>query len=181
MFGIVFGIIGALVVFGVFVYNRCVSLKNYVKEAFATMDVYLKKRWDMIPNLVESVKGYVAHESGVMEKLTALRVKDYASMSDAEKLDINKQMGALFPQIHAVAENYPDLKASQTFENLMNQLEKVEEDIANARKYYNAATREYNTFIQMFPTNILAGAFGFKQEEMFEIAEGERQAVKVSF
>ena len=181
MLSIVFGVIGALVVFGVYVYNRCVSLKNFVKEAFATMDVYLKKRWDLIPNLIESVKGYVAHESGVMEKLTALRVKDYAAMSNEEKLAVNKQIGALFPQIHAVAENYPDLKASQTFENLMNQLGTVEEDIANARKYYNAATREYNTFIQMFPANLLAGVFGFKQEEMFEIAENERQAVKVSF
>ena len=181
MLSIVFGVIGALVVFGVYVYNRCVSLKNFVKEAFATMDVYLKKRWDLIPNLIESVKGYVAHESGVMEKLTALRVKDYAAMSNEEKLAVNKQIGALFPQIHAVAENYPDLKASQTFENLMNQLGTVEEDIANARKYYNAATREYNTFIQMFPANLLVGVFGFKQEEMFEIAENERQAVKVSF
>ena len=181
MFGIILAVIAALVVFGVYVYNRCISLKNFVKEGFATMDVYLKKRWDLIPNLVESVKGYVAHESGVMEKLTALRVKDYANMSKEEKLDINKQMGALFPQIHAVAENYPDLKASQTFENLMSQLGTVEEDIANARKYYNAATREYNTFIQMFPANLLAGAFGFKQEEMFEIVEEERQMVKVSF
>ena len=181
MLSVVFGVIGALIVLGVYVYNRCVSLKNYVKEAFATMDVYLKKRWDIIQNLVESVKGYVAHESGVMEKLTALRVKDYASLTTEEKLDINKQMGTLFPQIHAVAENYPDLKASQTFENLMNQLEKTEEDIANARKYYNASTREYNTFIQMFPANLLAGHFGFQPEPMFEIAEAERESVKVSF
>lgn len=181
MLSIIFGIIGALIVFGVYVYNKSVSLRNYVKEAFATMDVYMKKRWDMIPNLVESVKGYVQHEGGVMEKLTALRVKDYASLSAEEKLDVNKRIGSLFPQIHAVAENYPDLKASQTFVTLMSQLEKVEEDIANARKYYNATVRDYNTFIQMFPANVIAGRFGFQKEQMFEIDEAERQPVKVSF
>jgi LemA protein len=181
MLGIIFGIIGALVVYAVFVYNKSVSLKNYLKEAFSTMDVYLKKRWDLIPNLVESVKGYAKHESGLMEKLTALRAKEYSQLSDAEKLDVNKQIGALFPQINAVAENYPDLKASQTFVNLMEQLGKIEEDIANARKYYNATVRDYNTFIQMFPANLLAAKFGFKPEVMFEINEAEREAVKVSF
>lgn len=162
-------------------YNTLIALKNKVKEAFATMDVYLKKRWDLIPNLVETVKGYAKHESEILEKVTKLRSSSYDSMSDEEKVDVNNQLTAGIHQLLAVAENYPDLKANQNFMNLSNQLSQIEADIANSRKYYNATVRDLNNKVEMFPTNIVAGMFGFKEEKMFEAAEEERENVKVQF
>ena len=140
------------------VYNKGITLRNYIKEAFSTMDVYLKKRWDLIPNLVETVKGYVSHEQDVLKKITELRNKNYSGLSDAEKMNLNSELGFGLAKLIAVAENYPDLKANQNFSNLMQELCLIEEDIANSRKYYNGNVREFNTFIQLFPTNIIASA-----------------------
>ena len=162
-------------------YNKCVKLLNYVKEAFSTMDVYMKKRWDLIPNLVETVKGYVAHEKGVLEEITALRNTNYTNLSPDEKIDVNNKLAYGLSKLIAVAENYPDLKASSNFTELQTQLSHIEDEIASSRKYYNGCVREFNTYIQIFPSNVIAGIFNFKEQKLFEIDESQRENVKVSF
>lgn len=162
-------------------YNRGIILKNYVKEAFSTMDVYMKKRWDLIPNLVETTKGYMTHEQGTLTKITELRNQNYSSLNNEQKMDINSQLGFGLSKLIAVAENYPELKANENFAKLMDDLSSVEEDIANSRKYYNGTVREYNNYTELFPTNIIAFVFDFKPEKMYEISDLERENVKVSF
>lgn len=170
-----------IVIYTIAAYNRGVSLRNYVNEAFSTMDVYLKKRWDLIPNLVETVKGYAAHEQNIFLKVTELRSKNYSAMSTEEKIHANKELNAAIGSILAVAENYPNLKANETYTQLMNQLNELETDIANSRKYYNGTVREINTFLEVFPTNIIGNIFGIKKEKMFEIVNNERENIKVEF
>lgn len=162
-------------------YNSLVKNRNLTEEGFSTMDVYLKKRWDLIPNLVETVKGYAAHEENTFKELTALRAGSYDAMTPEQKIDVNQKLGATLTKIIAVAENYPDLKANTNFMSLQNDLSKIEEDIANARKYYNGTVRAYNNQVQMFPGNLVANIFGFKPAAMFEAAAAERENVKVSF
>lgn len=162
----------------VYGYNKAVILKNYVSEAFSTMDVYLKKRWDLLPNLIETVKSYTAHEKNLLTELTAIRSQNYETLSDSEKLNANLQIGRVLPKIHAVAENYPDLKANQNYSLLMNQMEVIENDIANARKYYNGTVRELNTFLEIFPTNLIGIIFQIKKAKMFEAQNNERENVK---
>lgn len=170
---IVFFIIGA--------YNKGVSLRNYTKEAFSTMDVYLKKRWDLLPNLVEIVKSYASHEKDVFTKVVELRAKNYSQMTNGEKITADKEIKSIVGSLFAVAENYPELKANETYTKLMEQLNALENDIANSRKYYNGTVREYNTYLEIFPTNIIGSMFGMKKENMFEIEETERENVKVDF
>lgn len=175
---------GIVLVIGMFViggYNRGIKLRNYVKEAFSTMDVYMKKRWDLIPNLVETVKGYAGHEKDLLEKIAKLRSSNYSTMSDAQKLETNSELTNVLTRFFAVAENYPDLKANQNYMQLSSELSSIEKDIANSRKYYNGTVRELNTFLEVFPTNIIGSIFGFQKEKMFEISEAERQNVKVNF
>ena len=160
-------------------FNSFVKLNNKVKEAFSTMDVYLKKRWDLIPNLVETVKGYAKHERNTLEKIIELRLKSYDNMSNDEKLKTNEQLSKGITKIMAVAESYPELKANENFKDLSNQLIKVEDDIANSRKYYNGTVRIYNNKVEMFPSNIIAKIFGYKTKNMFEASETERENVKV--
>lgn len=174
-------ILALIILYAIGIYNKGVRLRNFVREAFSTMDVYLKKRWDLIPNLIESVKGYVEHEKGLLNQLTELRTKTYSDMSDAEKIEANMQISTAIPKIFAVAENYPDLKANQNFMKLMDDLTAVENDIANARKYYNGTVREFNTLLEIFPSNLICSLCGFKQEKLFEISEIERENVKVQF
>ena len=165
-----------LVVFFISSYNRLVRLSNRVDEGFSTMDVYLKKRFDLIPNLVETVKGYAKHEadSVIAQRNMAKTSKD---VMDSENKITNAIQG-----IFAVAEQYPDLKANTNFMDLQNQLKHVEEDIANARKYYNALVREYNDVIMSVPTNIVASLFHFEKKTMFEVANAsERENVQVKF
>lgn len=160
-------------------YNGFVKLNNMVKEAFSTMDVYLKKRWDLIPNLVEVVKGYAKHESSVIEKVVKLRNLSYDKMSVVDKIDTNQQLTDGLSKIIAVAENYPNLKASQNFSDLSNQLSKIEDEIANSRKYYNAVVKNLNIKVEMFPSNIVAKMFNFKLSKMFETDASEKDNVKV--
>ena len=160
-------------------YNRGVSLRNFVQEAFATMDVYLKKRWDLIPNLIEIVKNYAKHEKTLLEELANLRTRNYGDLSTNEKIDTNVHLGQTLSRIVAVAENYPDLKANESYMLLMKQMSNVEDDIANARKYYNGTVREFNTFLDLFPTNLIGMIFGFKRAKMFEIDSVQRENVKV--
>lgn len=175
-------IIGIILLVGVYIlvqYNGFVKLSNMAKEAFSTMDVYLKKRWDLIPNLVEVVKGYAKHESSVIEEVVKLRNFSYNKMSLTDKIDTNQQLTASLSKIMLVAENYPDLKASQNFSDLSKQLSKIEDEIANSRKYYNAVVKNLNIKIEMFPSNIVAKMFNFKHSKMFEAEASEKDNVKV--
>lgn len=171
----------ALIILFISAYNKGIMLKNYVKEAFATMDVYLKKRWDLIPNLVEIVKGYSDFEKDTLSKVTELRTKNYAGLSNEEKLSINSELGTALSRLIAVNENYPELKSNEHYVKLMEQLNSIENDIANSRKYYNGTVREFNNYLEIFPTNIIGKMFNFQKESMFEIDKSERDNVKVEF
>ena len=163
-------------------YNGFIKAKNTVEEAFATMDVYLKKRYDLIPNLVETVKGYAKHESETLTKVMEARNFAAGAGTVEEKMQGENMISGTLKNLFAVAENYPDLKANTNFLDLQNQLKLVEEDIANARKYYNAVVKIFNNKCEMFPSNILANIFKFERKPMFEVdAAEERQNVKVEF
>lgn len=160
-------------------YNSFVKLSNGVKEAFSTMDVYLKKRWDLIPNIVGTVKGYAKYEKDTIKEVVELRNSAYDKMSEEEKIRTNEQLSSGISKIMVLAEAYPDLKANENFKDLSNQLTKVEDEIANSRKYYNGVVRIYNNKVEMFPSNIFAGLFGYKSKTMFEANVNERENVKV--
>ena len=163
-------------------YNGFIRLKNNCDEAFATMDVYLKKRYDLIPNLVETVKGYAAHEKETLERVVAARNMAQGASTPEEKAAGESMLQGTLKSLFAVAESYPDLKANQNFMDLQGQLKAVEEDIANSRKYYNAVVKQFNTKCEVFPSNLIAGIFHFEKKPMFEVeAQEERQNVKVSF
>lgn len=178
---IIIAIIVIIAIFALTTYNSLVRLNNKVKEAFSTMDVYLKKRWDLIPNIVETVKGYAAHEKETLASVINLRNGAYDSMSDDEKIKANKELSKGVVKIMALAEAYPELKANDNFKDLSQQLTRVEEDIANSRKYYNGVVRTFNDKVLVFPNNIFANLFGFKEREMFEVDAAERENVKVEF
>jgi LemA protein len=166
-------------------YNRLVSLKNRAKEAWADIDVQLKRRYDLIPNLVETVKGYAAHEKEVFEKVTEARTRAMGAREggDVRKLaEAENYLAETLKTLFAVAENYPDLKASQNFLELQRELRDTEDKIMYARRFYNANVRDLNIAIESFPTNIIASIFGFKKMDLFEIGTPEeREAPKVKF
>ncbi|MCA9383307.1 LemA family protein [Candidatus Dojkabacteria bacterium] len=171
-----------LVVFGIGLYNGLVKLKVLVDEAWSGIDVQLKRRYDLIPNIVETVKGYAKHEQDTLTKVVELRnmaMNSNAGIEEQGKLE-NQLTGAL-KTIFALAENYPDLKADQGFRDLQKSLTDIESEIQGARRYYNGTVREYNTKIAVFPNNIFAGMLGFKAREFFEADEDERENVKVDF
>ena len=179
---VLYTIIGLVLIVFIYVfttYNGLVKSNNLVKEAFSTMDVYLKKRWDLIPNLVEAVKGYEKHEKETIEKLTALKTNSYESMSIDNKINLNEQLTKDLSKIIAISEDYPDLKASQNFIELSHNLTKIEDEIANSRKYYNGTVRIYNNKIQMFPSNFIAKLFRFHSANMFEANADEKNNVRV--
>ena len=175
------GILLALAVWFIAMYNNGISLKNYKNEAFATMDVYLKKRWDLIPNLIEATKGYAQHEEKLFTEVTELRTKNYSEMSESEKLDINNKLSLGLRSILAVAENYPELKASENFQQFSNELSNIESEIASSRKYYNGTVREFNNYLEYFPSNIVGMICGFQKGTFFEIDEPQRENVQVKF
>ncbi|AGN25114.1 LemA family protein [Erysipelothrix rhusiopathiae] len=179
---IILAIVVVIALFAISAYNGLVKLRNMVEEAFSTMDVYLKKRYDLIPNLVETVKGYAGHEKDTLENVIAARNKAVNAQGMEEQLaaegDLSKTMGRLF----ALTESYPDLKANTNFMDLQGQLKTIETEIAQSRKYYNGVTRQYNTKRETFPTNIFANMFGFGRKPLYEVDnESERQNVKVQF
>jgi len=178
-FYITVGLVIFLVIYVFVVYNSLINLSNKVKESFSTMDVYLKKRWDLIPNIVETVKGYAKHEKNVLESVIYLRNSAYNEMSTMEKIDANEKLTTGISKLMMLAEAYPDLKANENFLNLSSQLTKVEDDIANSRKYYNAVVRIFNNKVEMFPSNLIASVFGYKTEKMFEASSSERENVQV--
>lgn len=176
---IVLGVVALLLIYGIISYNSFVSLNNKVKEAFSTLDVYLKKRWDLIPNLVEVVKGYAKHEKETLEDIVKLRNSSYDSMSDSDKIKADEKLTNGINKIMAIAESYPELKASENYKELSSQLVKIEDDIANSRKYYNGVVRMFNNKVEMFPSNIIAKILGYSSKDMFEVDSNERESVKV--
>ena len=162
-------------------YNKLVRKRNNAKEGFSTMDVYLKKRFDMIPNLVETVKGYATHEKETLEAVMKARSQVASAGTIDQKVENENMLTGALGRLFAVAENYPDLKANQNFLNLQEQLKSVEQDIANARKFYNGTVKDLNNSIEQFPSNIVAGIFHFEKMPMFEINEESRQNVQVKF
>jgi len=177
---ILIGIIIVLLIYTFVLYNSFVKLDNKVNEAFSTMDVYLKKRWDLIPNIVEVVKGYSKHEKNILEELVSLRNRTYDNMSNNEKIKTNESISNDISKIMVLAESYPELKASENFINLSKNLTKVEDEIANSRKYYNAVVRMFNNKVSMFPSNICAKIFGYKEKDMFEANSNERENVSIN-
>jgi len=162
--------------------NNLVRLRNNTEEAFSTMDVYMKKRYDLVPNLVETVKGYAKHENQTLKEVVAARNLAMGA-TGAEKAKADGEFGKQLKMfVSALAEQYPDLKANTNFLDLQSQLKKLEEDIAYSRKYYNGTVKEYNNKIEMFPSNIVAKRFGFEKKEMYLLEDvAERKAPKVQF
>jgi LemA protein len=175
-------IIAVLVLFVIGIYNRLRSQQVLVDEGWSGIDVQLKKRFDLIPNLVESVKGYAKHESGVFEKVAQLRSGMMNASSPEELGKMEGELRSTLKTLFAVAENYPELKADQNFLNLQSNLQQIETELEGARRYYNGTVRDLNQMIVVFPNNILAGMFGVTKREFFEIADAaERENVKVQF
>lgn len=164
------------------IYNALVRNRTLVNESWSGIDVQLKRRYDLIPNLVETVKGYAAHEKTVFEKVTEARAGAIAAGSVREKGQAENMLTQAIRSLFAVAENYPDLKASQNFQDLQKNLNEIELDIQASRRYYNGCVRDYNITIQVFPNNVIANMFNFTPREFFEIGtEEERKTPKVSF
>ena len=163
-------------------YNGFVKLRNKTEEAFSAMDVSLKKRYDLIPNFVETVKGYAKHESETLEKVIAARNMAMTSRTPEETIKNDNVLTGTLKSLFALSEGYPDLKANQNCLQLQEQLSRVEEEIAGSRRYYNGVVNKYNTKTEMFPGNLLAGIFGFRRKPLYEVNEAaERESVKVSF
>lgn len=174
-------IIVVLALWLVLAYNGLVSSRNRTQEAYSDIDVQLKRRYDLIPNLVETVKGYAAHEKGVFENVTKARSQAMQATGSAKAGAEDALSGAL-KSLFAVAENYPDLKANQNFLSLQNELTDTEDKIQAARRFYNGMVRDYNTKLQIFPTNMMANSFGFAKMDFFgELSETEKQPVAVKF
>lgn len=163
-------------------YNNLVSLRQRVQNAWSQIDVQLKRRFDLIPNLQETVKGYMAHESETFSKIAELRTAWASSTTVAEKADVSNQLTEALKTIMAVSENYPDLKASESFAQLQEELRNTENKIAYSRQFYNDTVTMYNTKLEMFPSNLIAKVFNFKPSELFEVEdEKEKQNVKIDF
>lgn len=177
---IIIGIIVILLIYILITYNSFINSRNLVKEAFSTMDIYLKKRWDIIPNLIEVVKSYSKYEKETLTKITSLRSSSYDDLTMDNKININEELSKYLSNIFAFSENYPELKANELYTNLSNNLISIEDEIANSRKYYNGTVRNFNNKIQMFPNNILAKLFRFKEFKMFEANAEEKNNVGVN-
>ena len=179
---IILGLLVLLVVLGIGMYNGLVRLKVQTDNAWADIDVQLKRRYDLIPNLVETVKGYAGHEKGTLEAVINARNRAMSATSPGDKAQAENMLSGALKSLFALAEAYPQLRAIESFTSLQNSLSQIEDTVQNARRYYNAVVRDLNTKIQQFPTNIFANILGFKPREFFEAtAAAEREAPKVSF
>jgi len=175
-------VLGVLVVFVVVVYNGLVRLRVQAENAWADIDVQLKRRYDLIPNLVETVKGYAAHEKGTLEAVISARNRAMTAQGPAAKAEAENMLTGALRQLFALAEAYPQHRAVETFQQLQGTLAQLEDAIQNARRYYNAVVRDFNTKIHQFPSNLIAGTFGFSPKEFFELTDAaQREAPKVSF
>lgn len=163
-------------------YNKLVKLRNKVEEAFSTMDVYLKKRYDLIPNLVETIKGYTKHESATLEKVVAARNLAVGAKGMDERIASEQKLQTMMGPLYAISESYPELKADRHYTELMSQLKNIEGEITNARKFYNAVVLKFNNAIEVFPRNLIAGMFHFSRKPLYEIEDAaQRENVKVQF
>jgi len=175
----------AVIVIGyaISIYNKLIRLRNTSQWAWSDIDVQLKKRYDLVPNLVETVKGYAAHERTLLEKLTAARSAGMQATGPAETARAENMFRDSLKSLFALAEAYPDLKANQNFQQLQAQLKDLEDGIESARRYYNAVVRDFNTAVEQFPSNLIASRYRFAQRDFFELEtpEVERKPVKVSF
>jgi LemA protein len=178
---IVVGVVVVLALVAVWLFNRLVRLRNEVDTGWANIDVQLKRRNDLIPNLVETVKGYAAHERGVFEAVTEARAAVARAPSPAAAGEADAALGQALGRLLAVAEAYPELQASQNFSELQAELTDTEDKIAAARRYYNATVLAYNTAVQTFPSLLVARTFRFREREFFAAASGERAVVPVAF
>lgn len=174
-------IVGGILAFLWYIYNSLISARLRVKEAFSQIDVQLKRRTDLIPNLVETVKGYAKHEKEVFTKVTELRSDLMSAKSPEKKAEVNNQITDALKSIFAVAEAYPQLRASENFKELQQELEDTENKIAYSRQFYNSSVLDYNTKLQIFPNVIFAKILNFKPEHFFGATEEERKEVKVQF
>ena len=180
--GIILAIAVVIVIWLVSSYNGFIRLRNKSEEAFSAMDVSLKKRYDLIPNLVETVKGYAKHERETLEAVIAARNKAAGATTPEQKIAGDSQLSNTLKSLFAVAESYPELKANESFVSLQKQLSRIEEEIAGSRRYYNGVVNKYNTKTEMFPGNLVAGMFGFARKPLYEVnSEAERENVTVSF
>jgi LemA protein len=178
---IVLGVLVVIVFLLIGMYNSLVQLRVRTDSAWSDIDVQLKRRHDLIPNLVETVKGYAAHEKGTFEDVTKYRSMAMQATTPADKAAAENQLTGALKSLFAVAENYPQLQASTEFTQLQASLNQTEDTIQNARRYYNAVVRDLNTKIQSFPTNMLASMFGFQPRQFFETSEADREPVAVKF
>ena len=181
---IVLGIVALVVLWVVFAYNGFVSLRNRAKEAWSDIEVQMKRRYDLIPNLVETVKGYAAHESGTLEKVTEARTAAMGAQTIGQHAEAENMLTGALKSLFAVSEAYPDLKANTNFLELQRELSDTENKIMASRRFYNTNVQTLNTAVEQFPGNVIAVPFGFKQMDLFELSEGEQAAkdpVKVSF
>lgn len=179
---IILGVLAVVVLWGVMTYNSLVGLRNNVEESFSTVDVYLQKRYDLIPNLVETVKGYAKHESETLERVIAARNQGMSANTTEDKIAANQELTSALNRLMVVVEQYPNLKADQGFRDLQAQLTTMEGEIANYRKFYNATVKNYNIKTEQIPSNIIASIGKFKRAELFEIQdEAARTAPNVQF
>ena len=183
MTGIIILIVAVILVFAVIsIYNKLVRLRNTMKSSWSDIDVQCKKRYDLVPNLVETVKGYAAHEKSVFENVTKARSMAMQATTPAEMAKAENMFRDTLKSLFAVAEAYPELKANTNFLQLQSQLQELENNLEAARRYYNAVVRDFNTQIESFPSNLIASTFNFKQGDFFQLdAPEERKAVNVSF
>jgi LemA protein len=180
---IILGIFLSVIIFGIAIYNKLIRLRNTVKSSWSDIDVQLKKRYDLVPNLVETVKGYASHEKSVFENVTKARSMAMNAATPADKAKAENMLTDTLKSLFALAEAYPELKANANFMQLQTQVKELEDNIESARRYYNAVVRDFNIVIESFPSNIIASSFGFRREEFFELEspEVERKPVKVNF
>ena len=178
---ILLGIVVLLVLYVVYFYNSLIVLRNRIDNAWSQIDVQLRRRYDLIPNLVETVKGYAAHEREVFERVTEARSRAIAAGSVGEQSQAENLLTQALRSLFAVAENYPQLRATENFQQLQEELSGTESKIAFARQFYNDTVLRYENLRQSFPTNLMAGTFGFRGREYFEMEEAARQPVKVQF
>jgi len=178
---VILAVIAVIILWLIVVYNSLIRLKNRTNEAWSDIDVQLKRRYDLIPNLVETVKGYAKHERELFENVTKARTSAMQATGAADKAKAENMLSQTLKSLFAVAENYPDLKASQNFLKLQDELSDTENKIQASRRFYNGNSRDFNIKIQVFPNNLIANTLGFKKYEFFEAEGGEREAVKVKF
>lgn len=179
---IIVGIAGVIVIWAIFAYNNFISLVNRVKEAWSDIDVQLKRRYDLIPNLVETVKGYMQHEARTLENVTEMRTRAMSAETPHDKAEAENMLSGALKTLFAVSENYPDLKANTNFIELQREITDTENKIQAARRFYNSVVQDMNTAVQSFPNSVIAGMFKFTEKEFFVLdEEAAKEPVKVQF